>query len=148
MISIFIKYIIWYYYCMRQLHHTSYIIHLYQPLWCSNNLLLTSFWTSLQFLADERKVCVTKRFHRSWGLSLHYTDDIIPGAAHLQCSCSILNLSGDCSPPSPSKPLWLCIYSLQPLIHSKAREHCVPGGPPHPSHFPNLPFYPLFSFGQ
>ncbi len=78
---------------------------------------------------------------------LHNTADIIPGAAHLQYSRSILNLSGVCSSPSPSKPLRLCIYSLHPLIHSKTCEHCLPGGSS-PSHYPNLPFYPLFSFGQ
>lgn len=83
---------------------------------------------SLQVLSDERKLYVTKVSHRSWGLSLHNTDDIIPGAAHLQYSFSTLNLSGVCSSPSPSKPLWLCIYSLHPLIHSKTHEHCLPCG--------------------
>lgn len=39
------------------------------------------------------------------------------------------------------------LFFLRLLIHSKTREHCLPHDSS-PSHFPNLPFYLLFSSGQ
>jgi len=95
---------------------------------------------SLQVLADERKLYVTKVSHRSWGL--HNTDDIIPGAAHLQYSVSILNLSGVCSFPFSSLTTQIILYI--PLSIQRHMNIVYFVVPPYPTSL----FYLLFSSGQ